>query len=941
MTTIYNKISVFASLSTSKQKISDVSIQKALVSIKNGELNVNGTIIDLVALTENARSYGKGSDSYDRIKKYNTPCVTWGSEFSSDRNKDTGFTFSGALYFDVDTFAEGQTVEQAKQDVFAIPCVKAVWSSFSGKGLGGIIYSEGNGVEYFNKFVEILAEKGYTMDKAVKDTSSRLNVLSYDPTILIKNDKLVQVLAEKVTTVVPYNNIKKVTTSNVAITVDGSKAHRVAYKYTSRRFNYISGERAAFITTYAGLANQLGLDYNTMSNEITKLHPDFDLSRAADIYNRYSFQFGTKSTDSVSYAVTADTNKTLNAGQYLSDILTSNDVLGKYFIAPTGTGKSFFIAQLEGKKVMIVPTQALSDEFATSYNGVSFNQFNKEVSNDDNLIFVTYSSYTNLIERINISEYDVFCDEAHLFVTGASREFMYNELNSVVTALENGSQKSTTLLTATPVRFVHPYLSTFETFKVEKATTNTKSCSILCAADRNKAVSDIFAKAKSEDAFVSVLLNNTKSQLDTLTAALSNYNVQTFSASKKSEDYFVELIETGKFDSNVDGFISTTVLGAGNSFKVGAGRNSKNYVVVIGQFSPIVIEQFAARVRDAKAIEVIYIRANDFQSDDEFYFDAYRTESELEAKAVNNVAHYTNQIELGCAYSVETTKLINKIDETYITLGTEGYEVDYLVIGNTVYEQEAYATRKNADFFAAKMAEYGYSYNGLNFTNNTLTDSEKDAVKASVESKKQARETEELAVIAKVQSEGLEANKTVVDSNAKLSVVESTVRFRLDYIYTYEKDTTKVFEVYNTVAATTQSWNKFQSQILIAKVLTDSTIKERTDRKLIDAIYAAFTVGDTLTSDEINSKFNAACATVLPKYKALSKAKTTRLFNTFFDVTETRVSVNGEKVRKYVVASKNNCQVDINTDNYAKSMSGYTTTVDETKNNLYKIGIFA
>lgn len=942
MTTNYNKISLFAKLSDSSNKVADISIQQALTAVKLGTLSVNGIEYDINDLTATARSFEKGSAAYKSHKVNRMPAVTWASAFSQGRNKEVGYDFSGAIYFDVDGIE--LDVEEVKKSIASIPCVKAVWASLSGKGIGGIFYAKSESVGHFRAFTAKLKALGLEGDKAVKDVTSRANVLAHDPKAIIKNEKDVIVLEEELELQYFSNSIRQ-SDKKIVTTVSGSKAHKIAYTYTvGKGLSYVSGERCAFITTYVALMNQFGVDFNSMSTEIAKQHPDFDLDRAQDIYNRYGSQFGTKSTEPIAYRTAEkNCNRTLviNQGQTLSDLgLTKKDVVGKMLVSPTGSGKTYFISKLEGKKVVVVPSQKLSDELAIKYNGKVFNQYSKSVAQEDSLIFVTYASYVNLLNYINISEFDVYLDEAHNLTTSASRSFMHKELDNVLNSLISGNQKTVTLLTATPIRNAHPYLLGFEQVVVKSNVVKVKEFALVRTTDRVKLMQDVFAKAKQDNKFVAVLLNNTRELLESYTNALKAYNLQVFNASKKSEDYFVELITTGNIDANTDGFFSTTVLKEGNSFLLSGKKEV--VVVIVGKFGADEIEQFAARFRNADKVNVIVLRAADYE-DRNAYFDGFRDESELISAAEFNAKYFNESKFSTNPYGVKMTKNLNAIQETFVRENTEGeYEVDYLVISNFIYEREKSAAWNNTDFFVSKMAQYGWSFKGVTTYTLELTEEEKTIQAESNKASKEARQAKADVIVAKIKSEGLDKNAELVNNNKVTDAAESTIRYRLNYIYNYEKDENRVFAVYEQVAGTTQSWNTFERRVAIAKVKTDSTTVNRDDRKLIDAIYAEFNVGEVLTNSEIHTRLSKVLAANV-KYKSLdvvNERKANQILGWFFNIEDKVVKNNGKVERKYEISGNNPLILDINTDAYTDDKNEVELNKARVEATLMAIGLF-
>lgn len=424
MMTQLNQVSVFAKLSNSSTKAVDITIETALVAIKTGKLGN----FDLKATTTYARSLVKGSDSYKEFKKHSVPAVAWSSCFETGRNKTSGFEYSGAVYFDCDD-VEGD-IEEAKAIVATLPFVKAVWISISGKGLGAIAYSNENSVEYFNTVVAEVEKLGFATDKSVKDVASRINIFSFDPKVFVRADKDVVAVNVGTATEVRAKAVRTTTPFCEGIKVEGSEAFRTAYNYTTKKgLAYVSGERNAFITSFAGLANQLGLSFEEMSNEITKIHPDFDLSRAADIYDRYSYQFASKVKQVevkeekvvVEEAVVACKLNVIKApagAVYVSEFLTTlpAGILNK---KECGCGATHLALINDENTIVAVPTVELitnkmkqHSHIFGIYAGVTFDEFKAYVRSHDKMkVMVTYDSLPKLA---------VWLEDAHIDSTSCS-----------------------------------------------------------------------------------------------------------------------------------------------------------------------------------------------------------------------------------------------------------------------------------------------------------------------------------------------------------------------------------------------------------------------------------------------------------------------------------------------------------------------------------------
>jgi hypothetical protein len=130
---------------------------------------------------------------YDHVKSTKIQCVTWTSTYKGRRSKANLESLSGYIYIDIDDFSD-----KPFDDVWNIltdkglSFVKAVWRSFGGNGIGCLIRVEDLTVDNYratwNSLYKLFNERfGIKLDAQTKDIT-RINVLSYDPDIFIKDN---------------------------------------------------------------------------------------------------------------------------------------------------------------------------------------------------------------------------------------------------------------------------------------------------------------------------------------------------------------------------------------------------------------------------------------------------------------------------------------------------------------------------------------------------------------------------------------------------------------------------------------------------------------------------------------------------------------------------------------------------------------------------------
>lgn len=161
------------------------TISGILNKIHNGETQL---------LTELARSYGKHSLEYNKIK-FQIPTFTPNARFSQRRDLKYLEEPSGFIYIDMDDYHD---INFLKSDEYIYSC----WRSLSGIGIGALVKVNGITAQNFKGCWSYLFNyfKGYgiTIDKQTCDIT-RQNVISFDPNIYI-NENAVSLYADQITT---------------------------------------------------------------------------------------------------------------------------------------------------------------------------------------------------------------------------------------------------------------------------------------------------------------------------------------------------------------------------------------------------------------------------------------------------------------------------------------------------------------------------------------------------------------------------------------------------------------------------------------------------------------------------------------------------------------------------------------------------------------------
>ena len=172
------KINQFACMT--KPAVQDtIPIENILKIIKEGDDNIKQI--------KKAREFGKGTDAYDKIKKFSLPTFRFSFLFDSYATNSNITASTGLIYIDADY------VEAIPENEY----VFAKWKSLSNKGYGILIKVANlkfdNFKEVYNELSKII---GIDSDSQARKANQQ-TVLSYDPALYVNNESKVYNYLEK------------------------------------------------------------------------------------------------------------------------------------------------------------------------------------------------------------------------------------------------------------------------------------------------------------------------------------------------------------------------------------------------------------------------------------------------------------------------------------------------------------------------------------------------------------------------------------------------------------------------------------------------------------------------------------------------------------------------------------------------------------------------
>lgn len=451
-----------------------------------------------------------------------------------------------------------------------------------------------------------------------------------------------------------------------------------------------------------------------------------------EVYSNEQWKFGVNwvkeiSPEDYKSLFEFETEYKLEAGvEYLSNLNLKPKLGDKLFIwANTGAGKTTWICKhLKGHRLILVPTVALLQGIFKEYNASVFFRDSKTVSQGDELIVCTYSSFPKLLsimegwEDTKISEYDVYFDEEHNNATSSDKLYRGRELNCIVDNID--LFRSFTYVTGTKFPILSPKFDEFRMIRVDwkeipskrfkRVRYNNQITSLEKRLSRGKK-NIIFLQNKKEEGDLGALLEYLEVK------GWDKNNIALINADTKNSLHFRNLINNEKIDEHLEIIICTSV--------VVEGINIKNTDVASVHFMSkaglVDMEQMVNRLRKIyinsqhNCMIYIYDKIKD-EVDEESDVDVYGLqlgliENAKEALKIFSVGYTvddTNQrknaMRIMQNQMFEKSKLFRNVDGRWV--------VDYLSIANMAYHRETIYANKNIKYMSKILSIYGWEFMG-------------------------------------------------------------------------------------------------------------------------------------------------------------------------------------------------------------------------------------
>lgn len=524
--------------------------------------------------------------------------------------------------------------------------------------------------------------------------------------------------------------------------------------------------------------SRANLEANYYPSEVkVKLELNREILRKAsfvskEVYNYNPWEFGWRLRKIVTQK-TLDSwhniyqNYTLAFGMHVSD-LNLLDIDNKILWGNTNQGKTTWICEHRNtKRLVLVPVITLLEGIQSHHNATVFYEETKNVSEGDELIVCTYSSFPTLFKimqkwkEVKVSDYELFFDEEHNLVTSSNSKFRGFELNSIIDCMH--VFKSRTFLTGTLIPVLHPVFKNFQTIRVNWEEVPPKYFKRI----RFKNMWFALESKLSREGKNVIYLQNKKEEgkLGTLIDYLSlkgwdRERIWCVNADEKDSDHFKRLVNNEWIDDEIDIIICTSVIGEGANI-----YNKNMKTIHFASHEGIAgCEQFVNRFR-----KVYDTAEHDCMI---YWYKSIETEDECDSDHVNIVELQKQMIEIAqnqldmfdTAYITGDSvcnKITNKLfsqnmfaNSAFFRIKDGHWTTDFLSIANMAYIEETKYAYKDIEFAKLMLSQYNWQFLGDEIVLENMNENDKKMLDDARASKKETLMEDVLKIMATIQTDG-------------------------------------------------------------------------------------------------------------------------------------------------------------------------------------------
>jgi hypothetical protein len=422
--------------------------------------------------------------------------------------------------------------------------------------------------------------------------------------------------------------------------------------------------------------------------------------------------------------------------RYLSEFELPNY---QYLIlnSPTGTGKGVVYLRQKNKRILLVPYITLAKNLAASKDGVKAGAKavyeGVQISPLDNVLIGTYETISKVIDQLDLSQYELWVDEAHNFIQSSSRMYREEALNLITNyfdkfgrvVLLSGTWIPTTLGPFSKFHFIHVTSKSKAPATINVIATKNRLKSVVKRIKENDGLHLVYIKGRTK------CLNWAKTLSDLGYGKFIPINAETKLLQEQSD-----IIERGVLPEGVRGLVIN------DAAKEGVSLEDQAQYFVHFPFSTdsITTEQVLNRPRTFAPVVFCYVKAptktaafhiNPMTETERLTYTSNRLQREQEL--IKNATRQATWIENTRFYCLANDTFIpaqeawdndlkNKKFENLIMQNWQEYigvdvprsvddevRVNELIIANKAYQELCLEESQTPELYIANLISYGHN----------------------------------------------------------------------------------------------------------------------------------------------------------------------------------------------------------------------------------------
>lgn len=614
--------------------------------------------------------------------------------------------------------------------------------------------------------------------------------------------------------------------------------------------------------------------------------------------------------------------KVIPQNGYLNEMLkginTENGKLSFF----TGLGKTRYILNIFGKKLILVPNSMLADSIEKDEDNQHLDIFRYRSTKEQqarlkaityfedlpDVIITTYKAFQCTLAGILrpfAHSLHLIIDEWHELILSSTEGFMLSENRYIINQIKSRSYKSIRLLSATPVFNTIKELQGFKEFTTD-AKPSKKDLYLYDCKNTLKTAAELITELSGPKNQVIALMDNKSEEgrLGTLKKLIGDDNVKAFNSETKNDELHKQIAETGLFPDWLKAAIFTSVMKAGNSLK-----GVKHFhIIIVGNYHPANTIQIVGRPRKGLSVTVHIVRSSKRNTTEEKYFDFHQRafDTRLQAEALVNELNTKDVTNIQIDREKRVIESINRFPIDYDE-HTGKYYVCEIMLSQIVNDEFKVVTGRNDELLIKELAKANIIHKETRKDFVEINKQERSEINAGKEVAKSKKEQDRSDFLDKIKEQHFPSKFCdAISKQANAKPIEKEVAqqyLRLSEEIQTSKKVTDIStgRVINEnpvlrILGSTGSKNKYKELLrqIDAFRLKDDVDYMASGRKLgiiINEIYQTFSTKD-YTSENIEkmlvgifSKHNGFKAV---KFESDTHKKATRIIKIFFDADAVR-----------------------------------------------------